>query len=140
LDVTYGNNSDPGDNDGVVGYSAGVQYDNCSGWGTINWSSAASTGYILLLPTKTGKLPDAPTNINAKAHERNVTISWSAAPGALGYFLIFPLNGVQGYYLTKATSIELTNLSPKESYLISVNAVNNSGNTPSVQFFLPPVQ
>lgn len=139
-DVTYGNNSDPGDNDGVVGYSAGVQYDNCTGWGTINSGNGASTDFILFLPTKTGKLPDAPASINTKVHDRNVTISWSAAPGALGYYVIFPLNGVQGYYITKATSIELTNLSPNISYLVSVTAVNNSGGTPSAQFFLPPVQ
>jgi subtilase family serine protease len=139
-DVTYGNNSDPGDNDGIAGYSAGTQYDNCTGWGTISGSNVGSTAYILFLPTKTGRLPDAPTNITAQVHHRNVTISWTAAPRALGYSLYFPLNGAPGYYITKGTSFELTNLSPKVTYLVAVSAVNKSGQISSVEFFLPPVQ
>lgn len=139
-DVTNGNNSDPGDNDGVVGYSAGTQYDNCTGWGTISGNNVRTTGYIFFLPTKAGKLPGPPTNITTKVHDRNVTISWTAAPGASGYAMYFPLNGVPGYHITKATSLELTDLSPSTTYLVSVFAVNKSGSTPSVQFFLPPVQ
>jgi subtilase family serine protease len=139
-DVTYGNNSDPADNDGIVGYSAGTQYDNCTGWGSIFGYTAETTDFVLFQPTKSEKLPDAPTGITTQVHGRNVTISWKAASGALGYYIFFPVNGSPGFYISKATSIELTSLSPHVIYTAQVTAINKSGSSASITFYLPPVQ
>ena len=132
VDITDGSNGNVSIY-GIPGYNAGVGYDNCTGWGTMNNLFAPN---LLLLTTKNGRLPDAPTNVTTEVRGTTVKLAWKAAAGATGYFIY----GGPTVYVSKGPSVELTGLSPKVVYFVYIAAVNNSGATPTPSFYLPPVQ
>lgn len=144
LDITDGTNGNLSLY-GIPGYSAGNYYDNCSGWGTIN--NVLTLPVYLTIFTKKGNPPAVPTNVNTAVKGKNVLLTWTASPGALGYFILLGSSVAQGTgeingpleYVTKNTSVEITGLPAKGSFLAYVAAVNNAGSAATPFIYLPPV-
>jgi subtilase family serine protease len=117
---------------GTPGYNAGFFYDNCSGWGSIWGESCASK--LLLTPTQTGTRPASFGGISGTAQITTAKVSWAPSSGATGYLIqVSPTNGsTVDNYVSKTTSVELTGLTPKTSYVVSILALNPSGSRQAV--------
>jgi len=112
---------------GIPGYNAGFFYDNCSGWGSIWGESCASK--LLLHPTQTGTPPASFGGVSGTAQTATAKVSWASSSGATGYLVqVSPTNGsTVDNYVSNTTSVELTGLTPKTSYEITIVALNPSG-------------
>jgi subtilase family serine protease len=112
---------------GIPGYNAGLFYDNCSGWGSIWGESCASI--LLSTPTKTGTRPAGFGGISGTAQITTAKVSWAPSNGATGYLIqVSPTNNsTVDNYVSKSTSVALTGLAPKTSYVVAVVALNPSG-------------
>jgi subtilase family serine protease len=112
---------------GIPGYNAGFFYDNCTGWGSIWGESCASK--LLLNPTQPGTPPASFGGISGTAQTTTAKVSWASSSGATGYLIqVSPTNGSTiDNYVSRTTSVELTGLTPKTSYQITIVALNPSG-------------
>jgi subtilase family serine protease len=126
-DITNGTNGYPPYNNGIPGYFAGILYDNCSGWGSINGLALAE--YVLLEPAGTGTPPAAFGGLTGTAQSTTAQLSWSASAGATGYLVVVE-NAVTGAEIVKVcsgTQLAVSGLTPKSYYGVGVWALNNSG-------------
>jgi subtilase family serine protease len=114
---------------GIPGYSAGVGYDNCTGWGSMNGQGTAAT--LFLTPLKKGNPPAQAGGLKGTAQSTTAKLSWDAATGAAGYLVEAdpPNDGIPLNFISKGTSTEITGLTPKTTYRIVVFAINESGST-----------
>jgi subtilase family serine protease len=114
---------------GIPGYDAGFFYDNCTGWGSIWGESCASK--LLQTPTQTGTRPASFGGISGTAGVTTAKVSWAASSGATGYLIqISPTSGATvDNYVSKSTSVGLSGLTSKTSYVITIVALNPSGST-----------
>jgi subtilase family serine protease len=126
FDGTNGNSTEYRD---LPGYSAGLGYDNCTGWGSMNGQGFAAAW--LLTPIKEGQKPGEAGGLKGTALSTTAKLSWDPANGATGYLVeadppndALPLN-----FVSKGTSTEITGLMPRTTYRIVVFALNESGNT-----------
>jgi subtilase family serine protease len=127
IDITNGSNGDALTNEGLQGYYAGVLYDNCSGWGSINGLAFAE--YFLLEPAGTGNPPAAFGGLTGTAQSTTAQLSWAPSAGATGYFVIVE-NAVTGAEISKVckgTQLDVSGLTPKSYYGVAVWALNKSG-------------
>jgi hypothetical protein len=126
-DITNGSNGDALSNAGIPGYFAGVLYDNCSGWGSINGLAFAE--YYLLEPGGTGNPPGAFGGMTGTAQSTTAEFSWAASAGATGYFVVVQ-NQVTGAQITQVctgTKFDVSGLTPKTYYAAGVWALNKNG-------------
>ena len=126
FDGTNGNSTEYPD---LPGYSAGLGYDNCTGWGSMNGQGFAAAW--LLTPIKEGQKPGEAGGLKGTALSTTAKLSWDPANGATGYLVeadppndALPLN-----FVSKGTITEVTGLTPRTTYRIVVFALNESGNT-----------
>ncbi len=108
----------------VPGYYAGAYYDNCSGWGSISGPGFAQS--LLLTPTKKGEKPGSFGGLSGIAGKTTAKLSWTASPRATGY-LIYAGGGT---FVSGTTSFTVTGLAPATQYLVTMVALNASGNLP----------
>ncbi|MFZ0505508.1 MAG: fibronectin type III domain-containing protein [Chthoniobacterales bacterium] len=128
-DVFDGTNGNWTEYPDLPGYSAGLGYDNCTGWGSMNGQGFAAAW--LLTPIKEGQKPGEAGGLKGTAQTTTAKLSWAPANGATGYLVeadppndALPLN-----FVSKGTSTEITGLTPRTTYRIVVFALNESGNT-----------
>ena len=84
-----------------------------------------------LLPEGAGIVLDAPAGVNASRSNGNIVASWSAVDGATGYDVEYStdnnLSRTRAATNQAAAGYTLSNADNKKSYVISVRAVNDAG-------------
>jgi subtilase family serine protease len=116
---------------GTAGYTAGVGYDNCTGWGSL-WGGAFST-VLLTLGGQPGTPPDQVNDLYSIPGTTSVKFFWQHTKGATAYVIIVGLaNSVsptfaEQVYLSKGEMLEAKGLLPRTSYDATILTVNPSG-------------
>jgi kumamolisin len=121
------------DNSTNLHYHAVANYDTATGWGSFNGAKLLQDVVTYLAPA----VPPAPTNVAAAASgSTQVTLSWTAAPGATGYNVykstkpgqeaIPAALSVSGGSSTGGT---VTGLTTNQIYYFVVQAVNAAGHS-----------
>jgi subtilase family serine protease len=135
--IFYGNNGDTTIYPGYPGYSAGgtlfqPAYCNATGCGSLFGGGLAAQLLISGLGSGTAPGPLPPPKVTAGT--TTAVVKWSAATAAAAYAVTvqtpgYVLNDVKTY-ITKATSMKLTDLVPHDSnYEVTVWAFNANGFT-----------
>jgi subtilase family serine protease len=120
---------------GIPGFSAGLFYDNCTGLGSMQGNNFGLN--LLLLPTNKATPPSVPRGVAGTASTTTAKVAWTASQGATGYLVQAESATNLINYVSKGTSIQLTNLAPLTTYKIFVSAINTSGFTsPQAPIFL----
>jgi N-acetylneuraminic acid mutarotase len=95
--------------------------------------SAASSPAASALPSAVITIPSAPTGVTATAGNAQVTLSWTASPGATSYDVYYstsaavsPTNYVS-VFTTAATSALVSGLTNSTPYYFVVTAINSAG-------------
>ena len=140
-DVSAGNNGDAALYGGLPGYTAGIDYDNCSGTGSLG-ASGGGFAFQILAPFWLGSLgsPGPVAGFTAKQVGTSLELSWVPDAGATGYVIGMFYGGqpppqpfAQGLpnggkcYVTKATTMLVNGVAANTSYYLMVSAVNKSG-------------
>jgi kumamolisin len=113
------------------GFSAGLNYDNTTGWGTLLGSALLTD---LVVPLGNAAPPPAPTILDATPHATSIRLTWSRSAHATGY-LVQGTNDNTGEPTLPAVvgrrSFELTGLAPDSQYYITITAISPGGTTMS---------
>jgi subtilase family serine protease len=114
---------------GIPGYSAGLGYDNCTGWGSMDGQGFADV--FLTTPTKKGTPPGKFGGLAGTAQSTTANLSWNPASGATGYLVeaTGPVDPIPLSYVSTQTSVVISGLTPNTTYQIAVLALNRSGST-----------
>jgi subtilase family serine protease len=115
---------------GTPGFTAGFQYNNCAGLGSIYGSGFAQ----VVLSSETGGIPPSGfifTKIDVT--DTTAIATWTPASQATGYavalFHLGPAFNTSQGYVSKRAKMTFTGLTPKTAYTLVVYAVNPNGAT-----------
>jgi subtilase family serine protease len=127
IDVKDGSNGDV-TLYGLAGYNAGPGYDNCTGCGSMFGEIFAANSLVCHLVVE-GTVPDSPTGFNGVAATNTASLKWAKTPRAKGYLIEVKQTdtGAETFYIASDTKVELTNLTPKTTYELSLFGVNPAG-------------
>ena len=94
---------------------------------------SASSGQISATPL--GPLPTAPTQLNAEAAKQQITLTWTAVDGALGYRVYWHTQGAPAETLITTTSPSYTHtgLSDSTTYLYRIEVITPNGISPATE-------
>ncbi|MBV8280280.1 MAG: S8 family serine peptidase, partial [Verrucomicrobia bacterium] len=113
---------------GIPGYNAGPGYDNCTGCGSMYGELFAANSLVCHLVVE-GSAPNTPTGFSGTAGTTTASLKWTAAAQANGYLIEVNQvdTGALTFYIAKDTKVELTGLTPKTTYVLSLFGVNPTG-------------
>jgi subtilase family serine protease len=116
---------------GKPGYSAGLGYDNCTGWGSLWGGGFAYT--LLTSGSQPGTPPGLINSLRSETGTSWVKFFWKQTKGATGYVVsVIVLNSGnptvgQQTYITTGNTLVVKGLLSKTSYEALVATVNPSG-------------
>jgi subtilase family serine protease len=128
IDIRDGSNGDAALYGGIPGYNAGPGYDDCTGWGSMLGELFAANS-LVVHPTVIGNVPPPPTGFSGTAAKTTADLKWTKTPRAKGYLIevIQQDSTALTFYIAKGTSVQLTGLTPKTTYIASLYPVNING-------------
>jgi kumamolisin len=138
-DIVDGSNGNANLFNGLPGWTAGIGYDNCTGWGSM--FGPLFMYYYLATPTSTGTAPAMPRGFNATATATTLTVHWSPVSTAKGYIAIIGTSSFFGVVpieddVTRGTQVVLRGLTPNTNYAILLAALNTAGASPFNKIFI----
>jgi len=113
---------------GIAGYNAGPGYDNCTGCGSMFGELFAANSLVCHLVVE-GSAPNTPTGFNGTAGTTTASLKWTKTAQANGYLIEVKQvdTGALTFYIAPDTKVELSNLTPKTTYVLSLFGVNATG-------------
>ncbi len=125
-DILTGNN---GQSDlGIAGYAAGSDFDNVTGWGSMQGADLVFSLFSTNLSK--GKPPTAPHKIEVIPSETSAVLSWQAGTNVTGYFILTtqPANPkIVQEAVTRGTIVQVKGLQPGTTYVTHVYSINSHG-------------
>jgi hypothetical protein len=130
IDTRDGSNGDAALYGGIPGFNAGPGYDACTGWGSMLGELFAANSLVVHLTT-IGNAPPPPTGFSGTVGKTTADLKWTKTPRAKGYLIEVtqPDSTAVTFYVAKGTSVQLTALTPKTTYVASLFPVNKTGTT-----------
>ena len=110
---------------GLPGYTAGIGYDNCTGWGSMSGDNF--TIDYLFTPSIKGQPPAMPRGLSATATRTSITVQWTPVLNANGYIAVAALQYASSIDVTQRTKAVLGGLTPGTTYQVFVVALNKAG-------------
>jgi kumamolisin len=141
-DVRNGSNGDANEYDHIPGYSAGYNYDNVSGWGSV----AGAAGLQLLLEDAVGykKPPAAATGLAGTMVGSTISVTWVAGKNVPGYLVevIDPYNGTVLESTLAVTPTATFTGVPKglAYYAVGLYSLGKDGITENAPVYLQPTK
>jgi subtilase family serine protease len=113
---------------GLAGYNAGPGYDNCTGYGSM-FGELFAANSLVCHPLFVGNVPASPTGFRGTATATAASLKWAKTAGAQGYLIEVEQvdTGAVTFYIAPGTRVELTDLTPKTTYKLSLFGVNPAG-------------
>jgi kumamolisin len=111
------------------GFSAGVGYDNTTGWGTLLGRALLAD---LVVPPINSAPPPAPTLQAGTVKPTSIPLHWTASAGATGYLLQGTDDNTGNptpTVITNKTAFTLIGLTPGSEYYVTVTAIAAGGST-----------
>jgi hypothetical protein len=84
---------------------------------------------LVVHPTIIGNVPPPPTGFSGTTGKTTADLKWTKTPRANGYLIEVTQPGTSAltFYIAKDTSVQLTGLTPKTTYVASLFPVNKFG-------------
>jgi subtilase family serine protease len=129
-DVNDGSNGDAILYGGIAGYNAGPGFDDCTGWGSM-FGELFAANSLVEHPTIIGNVPPPPTGFSGTASKTTADLKWTETPRTKGYLIELTDTDTQAvtFYIAAGTSVQLTGLTAKTTYVASLFPVNKNGTT-----------
>jgi len=123
---------------GTAGFNAGPGYDNTTGFGSFSGTDVALE--FALLPTRANTNPPAaPSDVQATAAAKSITLTWKKAKGDTAYLVVgFNYQTFQSLptKLLTTTTATVSGLAPSTYYYFEIVGVSKGGTTSAAPIIL----